>query len=65
MLKIKECCIENEGDIPLLEMLVGFQKAKNLVHFLAMRKEGHDVLIWKSENDGKFNTKSAWDCIRV
>ncbi|KAF5446730.1 hypothetical protein F2P56_032333 [Juglans regia] len=65
MIKIKECRIENGWDIPLLERLVGQQKANDVYQFLARRNEGQDVLVWMKENNGSFSTKSAWDCIRI
>ncbi|KAG2689164.1 hypothetical protein I3760_09G127500 [Carya illinoinensis] len=65
LLKIKDCRIDNGWDTHLLESLVGHQKANDLVHFFTTRKEGQDVLIWKNDRDGKFNTKCAWDCVRV
>ncbi|XP_035541522.1 uncharacterized protein LOC118344586 [Juglans regia] len=64
-LKIKDCRIDNGWDIPLLERAVGQQKALELYHFLATRKDGQDVLIWVNDKNGNFSTKSAWDCIRV
>ncbi|KAG2684189.1 hypothetical protein I3760_10G065300 [Carya illinoinensis] len=65
LLKIKKCHIDKRWDIPLLERLVGHQKTTELVHFFATCKKGQDVLIWKNDTAGNFNTKLAWDCIRV
>lgn len=65
LLRIKDICIENGWDIALLEMLVGHQKASDLVDLLSRRKEGQGVFIWLKEKDGNFTTKSAWKCIRV
>lgn len=65
LLKIKDCLIGHGWDLSLLERLVGHQKASELCHFLARRKDGEDVLIWLKNNDENFTTKSAWDCIRV
>ncbi|XP_042964739.1 uncharacterized protein LOC122298962 [Carya illinoinensis] len=64
-LRVKECQIDNGWDISLLERLVGPQKAEDLFQFLATRKDGLDILIWTRDKNGKFNTRSAWDCIRV
>ena len=44
---------------------MGNQKATELVNFFSTRKEGQDVLVWKNDIAGNFNTKSAWNCIRV
>ncbi|KAG2722809.1 hypothetical protein I3760_02G143800 [Carya illinoinensis] len=65
LLKIKDCHLDNEWDISLLDQLVGQQKAIELYQYLARRKEGEDVLIWLKDDAGKFTMKSAWDCIRV
>ncbi|XP_042956358.1 uncharacterized protein LOC122292186 [Carya illinoinensis] len=65
LLKIKDCRLDNGWDVPLMERLVGSQKAADLCNFLARRKEGQDVLIWLNDKAGNFTTKSAWDCIRV
>ncbi|XP_042956337.1 uncharacterized protein LOC122292170 [Carya illinoinensis] len=54
LLRIKECWLDNGWDIPLLERLVGQQKALELYQFLAMRKDGQDILIWLRDNNGNF-----------
>ncbi|XP_042958232.1 uncharacterized protein LOC122293851 [Carya illinoinensis] len=64
LLRVKECRLDNGWDTSLLERLVGSQKAEDLFQFLATRKDGQDILIWMRDNNGEFNTRSAWDCIR-
>ena len=65
LLQIKDCKMSNSWDVDLLTNLVGQNNVDNIIEALARCKGGSDVLIWTKHDSGNFNTKSAWDCIRV
>lgn len=49
----------------MLTRLVGLEKTEEIVAKLGCHKEGDDVLIWTASADGKFASKTAWDCICI
>ncbi|CAI9774048.1 unnamed protein product [Fraxinus pennsylvanica] len=40
-------------------------KATEIVQTIGARKEGSDMIIWKSNDNEEFSTSSAWDLVRV
>lgn len=65
LLKKCDCRIENGWDVDLLRNLVGESKLEAILDCLGGSKQGADMLVWKPNLNGKFSTKSAWECVRV
>lgn len=64
-LQVKECFLESGCDLDMLNSLVGPVKAEEIANLLSKRKEGEDILVWTTKDDGKFSTRSAWECLHV
>ncbi|KAF5447260.1 hypothetical protein F2P56_032827, partial [Juglans regia] len=62
-LKLVDCKLVDGWNIELFQRLVGIEKTDVLLEKLGNVKVGDDVLIWLPNGDGKFSTRSAWECI--
>lgn len=64
-LVIKECKLDSSWDVGLIQRLVGEDRTTEIMKVLSNCQNGVDCLIWMESVDGKFSTKSAWDCIQI
>ncbi|XP_040996008.1 uncharacterized protein LOC121242180 [Juglans microcarpa x Juglans regia] len=64
-LMIKECRLEAGWDTQLVRSLVGDGKVEQVMQVLNKCRQGADLLVWSENADGKFSSKSAWECIRI
>lgn len=64
-MKVKECWVENEWDVEMLNRLIGEEKANEVLRVARKRMEGEDELVWMENTIGQFTSKSAWSCIQV
>ncbi|XP_042952307.1 uncharacterized protein LOC122289402 [Carya illinoinensis] len=65
ILQVTELKMENGWDVVKLHDIVGEELAGKVLEVLCKSREGVDVLIWTASKDGKFSTKSAWNCVRT
>ncbi|XP_022895286.1 uncharacterized protein LOC111409473 [Olea europaea var. sylvestris] len=64
-LRIKDICLDSDWNMNQLLQLVGEDKASSVMAKVSKCREGDNVLIWKTNSEGTFSSKSAWDIIRV
>ncbi|XP_042939531.1 uncharacterized protein LOC122274569 [Carya illinoinensis] len=64
-LLVTECKMENGWDAAKLHGTLGAELTEKVLEVLSKSRAGSDVLVWTASNDGKFSTKSAWNCVRI
>ncbi|KAF8389248.1 hypothetical protein HHK36_025941 [Tetracentron sinense] len=63
-IRLKELFINNVWDVENLQMLLGLNKAEEVIERVGYLRSSSDILLWLPEKNGCFTTKSAWDAIR-
>ncbi|XP_042973032.1 uncharacterized protein LOC122304830 [Carya illinoinensis] len=64
-LQVTEFKMEKGWDVVKLHGILGAELTKKVLEVLSKSRAGADVLVWTASNDGKFSTKSAWNCVRI
>ncbi|KAK1549384.1 hypothetical protein Q3G72_001215 [Acer saccharum] len=62
---LKDLVIDNVWDVEELQRLLGLEKADKVMGRVGKFRNSEDVILWLPEKNGCFNTKSAWDVVRV
>lgn len=57
--------VNDRWDVERLELLVGPQKASEVMSLVGELRNEKDILIWLLDNQGTFMTKSTWEVLRI
>ncbi|KAI9187424.1 hypothetical protein LWI28_028019 [Acer negundo] len=64
-IRLKDLVIDNVWDVEELQRLLGSEKADEVMGRVGQFRNFEDVILWLHKKDGCFNTKYAWDVVRV